>query len=173
MDNCRLANELSVGDKAAIVNEVRPVDLPLFAAATGDVNPIHFDQVYAESTFFKGPIAHGMLCAGFISAVIANRLPGLGTVYVSQEVKFLAPVRIRDTITAQVEVLEVDGKKNRVKLRTTCTNQAGVLVVDGEAVVSPPKRIPPPEVSSGMPGRSVACASKLERAAGAFESAFQ
>ncbi|GAB4264649.1 MaoC family dehydratase [Deferrisoma sp.] len=136
----KTVEEIRVGDRASLVREVTEADLALFAAASGDTNPIHFDDAYAESTFFKGRIAHGILCASFISAVIAGKLPGLGTIYVSQTLKFKAPVRIGDRITAEVEVLEVDPEKNRVRLKTTCTNQDGVVVLDGEAVVMPPRR---------------------------------
>lgn len=139
MEIGKTAAQLSPGDKASISRTVSEADLALFAGATGDVNPIHFDQTYAEQTFFKGRIAHGMLSAGFISAVVANRLPGLGTVFVSQNLRFLAPVRIGDTIRAEVEVLESDVRRNRVKLRTTCTNQGGTVVVEGEAMVAPPR----------------------------------
>ncbi len=141
----RTVNEIRVGDRASLVREVTEADLALFAAASGDTNPIHFDEAYAESTFFKGRIAHGILCASFLSAVIAGKLPGLGTIYVSQTLKFRAPVRIGDRITAEVEALEVDPEKNRVRLRTTCTNQDGVVVLDGEAVVMPPRRKIPAE----------------------------
>ncbi|HQM92018.1 MAG TPA: MaoC family dehydratase, partial [Syntrophales bacterium] len=92
-----------------------------------------------KNTFFKGRIAHGMLSAGFISAVLAMRLPGPGTIYLSQVLEFKAPVRIGDTVTARVEVREKLAEKNRVKLRTTCVNQDGTLLVDGEAVIMPPK----------------------------------
>jgi 3-hydroxybutyryl-CoA dehydratase len=150
MELCKTVSQLAKGDKASLVHTVSDADLPLFAASTGDVNPIHFDQQYAEGTFFKGRIAHGMLCGGFVSAVIGNHLPGLGTVYVSHEFRFLAPVRIGDTITAQVEVVEIDAERNRVKLRTTCAKQDGTLVLDGEAVVAPPKKVPAPEAADAV-----------------------
>ncbi|GAB6063820.1 MaoC family dehydratase [Deferrisoma palaeochoriense] len=136
----KTVGEIRMGERARLVREVTDVDLALFGAASGDVNPVHFDEEYAGATFFRGRIAHGILCASFISAVIAGKLPGLGTIYVSQTLKFKAPVRIGDRITAEVEVLEVDPEKNRVRLKTTCTNQDGVVVLDGEAVVMPPKR---------------------------------
>jgi 3-hydroxybutyryl-CoA dehydratase len=80
-----------------------------------------------------------MLTAGFISAILANQLPGPGTIYLKQELSFLAPVRMGDTITGRVEVLELIAERNRVRLKTSCTNQDGVMVLDGEALVSPPK----------------------------------
>jgi len=107
---------------------------------TGDFNPVHLDQGYADKTIFKGRIAHGLLSVGIISTILGNILPGHGTIYLSQEVKFLAPVRIGDTITAKVEVMELIPEKNRVKFKTTCTNQDGKVVVDGIAWAMPPVR---------------------------------
>jgi 3-hydroxybutyryl-CoA dehydratase len=128
-----------VGDTAEFTKTVSEADIYMYAGVTGDVNPAHIDEVHASKTFFKTRIAHGMLLAGFISTVVGNRLPGYGTIYVKQEVSFLSPVRIGDTVTARAEVVEVIKEKNRVKLKTTCTNQDGTMVVDGEALVSPPK----------------------------------
>jgi 3-hydroxybutyryl-CoA dehydratase len=110
-------------------------------AATGDFNPVHLDQAYAEKTMFKGRIAHGALSIGFLSTVLGNILPGHGTIYLSQEAKFLAPVKIGDTVTAKVEVIELIPERNRAKFRTTCTNQDGKLVVDGIAWSMPPKKL--------------------------------
>ena len=132
-------DELKVGDTAEFTKTVSEADIYMYAGVTGDVNPAHIDEVHASKTFFKTRIAHGMLLAGFISTVVGNRLPGYGTIYVKQEVSFLSPVRIGDTVTARAEVVEVIKEKNRVKLKTTCTNQDGTMVVDGEALVSPPK----------------------------------
>jgi 3-hydroxybutyryl-CoA dehydratase len=131
--------ELHVGDTAQFAKTVSESDVYLYAGITGDTNPAHIDEEYAKGTFFKTRIAHGMLSAGFISAVLANRLPGPGTVYVKQELRFLAPVHMGDTITARAEVSEIIPQKNRVKLRTYCVNQDGTTVLDGEALVSPPK----------------------------------
>ena len=111
----------------------------MYAGITGDVNPAHLNEEYAKKTFFKTRIAHGMLTAGLISTVLGTKLPGTGTVYVKQDLSFLAPVRIGDTITATVEVIELFLEEHRVRLRTTCTNQDGTTVLDGEALVSPPK----------------------------------
>ena len=133
-------DELKVGDSAEWSRTVTEDDIKLFAEATGDFNPVHLDQSYAEKTFFKGRIAHGLLSLGYISTVLGNILPGHGTIYLSQEVKFLAPVRIGDTITARVEVMELTPEKNRVKFKTTCFNQEGKIVVDGAAWVMPPKK---------------------------------
>jgi 3-hydroxybutyryl-CoA dehydratase len=136
-------NELNVGDAAEFSKTISESDVYLFAGVTGDLNPAHINEAYAQKTFFKTRIAHGMLSAGFVSAVLGNQLPGPGSIYVRQELNFLAPMRIGDTITARVEVIEKNTEKNRVKLRTTCVNQDGVKVTDGEAVISPPK---PPKV---------------------------
>jgi 3-hydroxybutyryl-CoA dehydratase len=133
-------DELKVGDSAQISEIITEEMINDFAKATGDFNPIHMDQAYAEKTFFKGRIAHGVLSIGLLSAVLGNILSGHGTIYLSQEVKFLAPVRIGDTIIARVEVIELIPKKNRAKFRTTCTNQEGQMVVDGTAWAMPPKK---------------------------------
>jgi 3-hydroxybutyryl-CoA dehydratase len=172
MEAPKTSQQLLVGEKSSISRAVTDADLALFASATGDVNPIHFDSTYADRTFFKGRIAHGMLSAGFISAVIANRLPGISTVYVSQNLRFLGPVRIGDTITAEVEVLEVDPAKNRVKLRTTCTNQAGTVVLDGEAVVMPPKQNTQIADDVELPTRLTRVEERLGVAVRAFWDAF-
>jgi 3-hydroxybutyryl-CoA dehydratase len=131
-------DQLTVGDTAEFAKTVSESDVYLYAGVTGDFNPAHINEVYAGNTVFKRRIAHGMLTAGFISAVMGNKLPGPGTIYLKQELTFLAAVRIGDTITARVEVLEIM-EKNRVRLRTYCVNQDGTMVLDGEALVSPPK----------------------------------
>ena len=120
-------DEMNVGDAAEMAKTVTETDVYLFAGITGDFNPAHVNEAYAKNTFFKGRIAHGMLSAGFISAVLAMKLPGPGTIYLSQFMEFKAPVRIGDTVTARVEVKEKVTEKNRVKLRTTCVNQDGTL----------------------------------------------
>lgn len=132
-------DKLSVGDFAEMAKTVTETDIYLYAGITGDFNPAHVNEEYAKNTFFKTRIAHGMLTAGFISAIIANQLPGPGTIYLKQDLSFLAPVRIGDTITGKVEVLELIPEKNRVRIKTTCSNQEGVVVLTGEGLVSPPK----------------------------------
>jgi 3-hydroxybutyryl-CoA dehydratase len=132
-------DEIVVGDAAEFTKTISESDVYLFAGITGDMNPAHIDQVASEKTFFKGRIAHGMLSAGLISAVLGMQLPGPGTIYLSQELRFKAPVRIGDTVTARAEVVEVLAEKKRVRLSTTCTNQDGTVVLDGEALVMPPK----------------------------------
>ena len=132
-------DKLQVGDAAEFAKTVSETDIYLYAGITGDFNPAHVNENYAKNTFFKTRIAHGMLTAGFISAIIANQLPGPGTIYLKQELSFLAPVHIGDTITARVEILELNTEKNRVRLKTTCSNQDGVMVLEGFGLVSPPK----------------------------------
>ena len=131
--------ELQVGDTAKFSKTVSESDVYLFAGVTGDLNPAHVNEDYAKDTFFKTRIAHGMLSASFISTVIGTMLPGPGTVYMRQEVSFLAPVKMGDTITAIVEIAEIIADKKRVRLKTYCVNQENTIVVDGEALVSPPR----------------------------------
>lgn len=131
--------DMKIGDRAEFSKTVSETDIYLYAGVTGDFNPAHINEEYAKKTFFKTRIAHGMLCAGFISAVMANKLPGPGCIYLKQELSFLAPVKIGDTITANAEVLELDAVKNRARLKTWCVNQDGVTVLSGEALISPPK----------------------------------
>jgi len=109
-----------------------------FAQATGDNNPIHLDEEYAKGTIFKGRVAHGMLQAGILSGVLGTRFPGMGTVYLSQTLKFLNPVFIGDDITFRLRVLELFEEKNRVNLETVCTNQRAETVLTGEALVKLP-----------------------------------
>ncbi len=132
-------DELKVGDAAEFTKTISESDVYLYAGVTGDLNPAHIDEEYAKKTFFKTRIAHGMLSAGFLSTVLGNRLPGPGSIYIRQDLRFLAPVRIGDTITARAEVIEIIPEKNRARLATFCLNQDGAKVLDGEAVVSPPK----------------------------------
>ena len=133
-------DELKVGDSAQITKTITENEINLFAKAIGDFNPVHLDEAYAQKTQFKGRIAHGALSIGLLSAVLGNVLPGHGTIYLSQEVKFLAPVRIGDALTARVEVIELVPERNRAKFRTTCINQDGQTVVDGTAWGMPPKK---------------------------------
>lgn len=127
--------KMTIGMSDSLGKTITESDVALFAGLSLDVNPLHLNEEYAKTTMFKGRIAHGMIGAGLISAVLGTRLPGMGTIYLSQDLKFLAPVHIGDTITAKVEVTELIDAKKMVKLRTTCTNQDGVIVIDGEAKV--------------------------------------
>lgn len=131
--------EITLNETAEFSKTISESDVYLYAGVTGDMNPAHINEEYASHTFFKTRIAHGMLAAGLISAVIGTRLPGPGTIYVRQEVNFLAPVRIGDTITARVEVIEILSEKKHLRLKTTCSRQDGTVVLDGEALVSPPR----------------------------------
>lgn len=130
---------LKVGETSQFSKTISESDVYLYAGVTGDLNPAHVNEAYAQKTFFKTRIAHGMLSAGFVSNVLANQLPGPGTIYIRQELNFLAPVFIGDTLTARVEVLEILDAEHRVRLKTTCTKQDGTAVLEGEAIVSPPK----------------------------------
>lgn len=132
-------SELEVGQKAEFSKTVSESDIYLFAGITGDMNPAHINETYACQTHFKTRIAHGMLSAGFISTILGCQLPGPGTIYLSQELKFLAPVLIGDTITAQAEVINIDHEKHQVTLSTVCWNQHKKKVLKGTAVVSPPR----------------------------------
>jgi 3-hydroxybutyryl-CoA dehydratase len=132
-------DQMKVGDAAEFAKTVTETDIYLFAGITGDFNPAHLNEAYAKDTFFKTRIAHGMLSAGFISAILGTQLPGPGAIYMKQQLSFLAPVHIGDTITGRVEVIELITEKNRARLKTTCTNQDNVVVLDGEALVMPPK----------------------------------
>lgn len=127
--------DIKVGDKAEMSKTVTEFDVYSFAGITGDFNPVHVNDVYAKNTMFKGRIAHGMLSAGFISAVLGTTLPGANTIYLGQELAFKAPVKIGDTVTATVEVLEKIDEKHRIILATTVTNQDGVVVTTGKATV--------------------------------------
>jgi len=128
---------IAVGDSAQITRRVTDGDIAAFVDAVGDHNPVHADREYAASTVFKEPIAPGIWTAGLVSAVIGTRLPGPGAIYLSQDLKFLKPVKAGDSISARVEVLEVNRERNRVRLRTVCTNQRAEDVLTGEAVVMP------------------------------------
>ena len=137
--NGKKIRELKIGDKAAFQKTISEADVYLYAGISGDLNPAHINEVYAQESLFKGRIAHGMLTAGLISGVLGMQLPGPGTIYLGQELKFHAPVRINDTILAEVEVVEIFEEKNRVKLSTVCKNQNGETVLSGFATVMPPK----------------------------------
>jgi 3-hydroxybutyryl-CoA dehydratase len=129
---------LKIGDSATRTKTITDADIRNFAAATGDMNPVHLDDDYATRTRFGKRIAHGMLTGGIISAILGNDLPGPGTVYLGQDFKFKAPVFIGDTVTARVEVVKYREDKRIATFHTTCTNQDGVLVLEGEAVVIAP-----------------------------------
>ena len=131
--------DLTVGMTARYARTVTEADLVLFAGLSGDSNPVHMNEVYALATPFKGRIVHGMLSASFLSTAIATKLPGPGSIYVSQNLKFRAPVRIGDTVEARVTVAEIIPGKNRVILKTTCS-VGETVVIDGDATVMVPTR---------------------------------
>ena len=133
----RTIQDIKIGETASVSKTVAESDVYLFAGITGDLNPAHVDAEYARGTFFKYRVSHGVLSLGFISTVLGMNLPGPGTILLNMNVRFTAPVFIGDTVTAKVEVIDVDIDKNRARMRTTCVNQQGKLVVEGEALVSP------------------------------------
>ena len=130
---------LEVGQKASFEKTIAERDLQLFAAVSGDRNPVHLDAEFARGTLFKERIAHGMLSGALISAAVATVLPGPGTIYLGQTLRFTRPVKLGDTITVHVEILE-KLPKNRVRVGTNVSNQNGELVVEGEAEVLAPRR---------------------------------
>ncbi len=126
--------DLQVGMTGTFAKTITEADIVMFSGVSGDINAVHLNEEYAATTPFKGRIAHGMLSASLISAVLANRMPGPGTVYLDQRLKFLAPVRPGDTVHAKVCVRDIDVSHGRVVLETTCSVK-GVLVIEGEAQV--------------------------------------
>ncbi|HXF53856.1 MAG TPA: MaoC family dehydratase [Hyphomicrobiaceae bacterium] len=131
--------DLEVGMEASFRKTVSEADIVAFANVTGDKNPVHLDAAYAAKTMFKEPIAHGMLTASYISAVFGMEMPGPGVIYVSQTLNFRAPVKIGDTVTAKVKVVELFPVKRRVRFETVCL-VAGKPVLEGEAVLMVPAR---------------------------------
>lgn len=128
-------NELRIGQKASVQKTFTAADVTAFAGISLDVNPIHMSDKYAEGTIFGKRIVHGILTSGLISAVLANKLPGPGTIYLGQELKFTSPVYLGDDITAEVEIVEIREDKKIIKLDTTCYNQDGKKVITGLATV--------------------------------------
>lgn len=131
--------ELTIGQSAQFGKTIGEADILMFAAVSGDTNPVHINAEVAAASMFKERIAHGMLSAGLISAVLGTRLPGEGAIYLSQTLKFRAPVKIGDTVTARVEITALDAAKKRATLSTICT-VAGKTVIEGEASVMVPSR---------------------------------
>lgn len=131
--------DIEIGMVRSLTKHVTDADIAMFATVTTDHNPVHLDESYAQDTIFGGRIAHGMLTAGLISAVIGEQLPGHGAVYLGQSLRFLAPVRPGDMVLAQVEVTAIDHAKRRVTLDTRCLVD-GKKVLVGEALVLAPSR---------------------------------
>ena len=132
-------DELKMGQSASYTKTITESDVKLFAELSGDSNPVHLDDDFAKNTIFKGRIAHGMLCGSLISTVLGMYLPGPGSIYLKQELKFMAPVYFGDTLTATCSVKEKVVEKNRVILDCKVTNQNDVVVISGEATIMPPK----------------------------------
>jgi 3-hydroxybutyryl-CoA dehydratase len=132
-------DEISEGMTAVFSKTVTEADIVLYAGITGDTNPVHLDEEFAKATMFKGRIAHGMLTASFISAVFGTKLPGPGCIYMSQALKFKAPVRIGDTVLARVIGAAIDREKARVTMTTTC-HVGEKAVLEGEAQLLVPRR---------------------------------
>ena len=131
--------DLALGMTASVSKTYSEWDILTFAAVTGDLNPAHVDEAFAQESIFHGKVAHGLLTASLISAALGTSLPGPGTIYLAQDLKFRRPVRIGDTITGTVEVTELIPDKHLVRLKTTCTNQRGEVVLEGTALVMPPR----------------------------------
>lgn len=131
--------DMEVGMTAVYAKTVTDADIVLFAGISGDTNPVHLDALFADQTAFKGRIAHGMLSASFISTVLGTRLPGPGCIYLSQSLKFRAPVKAGDTVTARVTVKDVNPDNKRISLDTVCTVD-DTVVIDGEALLMVSRR---------------------------------
>lgn len=127
--------DIAMGDTGSVSKTVSETDVVLYAGITGDNNPVHINDVEAKASRFGQRIAHGMLSAGFISAVLGTCLPGRGAIYMGQTLKFLRPVHINDTVTATAEVIEKNDEKRQIRFKTTVTNQDGKMVIDGEALI--------------------------------------
>lgn len=134
------SGKIRVGQTASLSRTITEVDIVNFAGVSSDFSPIHVNEEYARTTQFKHRIAHGLLIASLISAVLGTQLPGPGTIYLNQTLRFLAPVFVGDTITATVTVLKVREDKPIVTLKTECANQRGQVVLEGEAIVLAPSQ---------------------------------
>lgn len=143
-------NDFEVGQASSYARTISEADIVLFAGVSGDDNPVHLNEIYASESMFKGRIAHGMLTASYISTVIGTRLPGPGTIYLGQNLKFLAPVRAGDTVSATVTITAIDPVKRRLTLSTVC-KVGDTDVVDGEAVVMLPKPEDAKATAKGAP----------------------
>lgn len=131
--------QLQVGDSASFQKKITDAEVKLFAQVSGDYNPVHLDEEYAAHTMFKQRIAHGGLISALFSTILGTTLPGEGTIYLEQNSRFVRPVHLNDTITAEVKVETIDPIKGRVMLKTTAFNQMGEPVVVGHALVMPPR----------------------------------
>jgi len=139
MQKGKTIDQLTVGQEYESRVVITAEMIEDFARATGDYNPIHLDEAYAAGTIFKTRVAHGMLLAGALSGILGTQFPGVGTIYMSQTLKFTKPVLIGDQITLRLKVLEKVEAKNRIRLETICRNQRDDVVLTGEALVMPPR----------------------------------
>lgn len=139
MNKGKTCLELKLGDSASLTKIITEADVRTYAQISEDKNPVHLDEDYAKTTIFKTRVAHGMFVSSLFSALLGNTLPGNGTIYLGQELKFMKPVFLNDTITATVSVLELMVEKNRAVLETIATNQAGDVVIKGQATVLLPR----------------------------------
>ena len=129
--------ELTVGQADSLTRTLTEEDLLLFAKVSGDTNPVHLDKAFAATTQFEGRIAHGMWTSSLISCALATKLPGPGGIYLSQEVKFMRPVKVGDTVTVKLEVLDINERRKRATVSTNVVNQDGKTVVKGKAEIMP------------------------------------
>lgn len=131
--------EIKIGDYEVYERTLTEADLVMFGGVSGDLNPAHFNEKYAKETMFKGRIVHGMLTASYFSTILGTLLPGPGTIYLGQDLRFTKPVRVQDTIKAVATVTEINLEKNIIKLETLAYNDTGDVVIKGTATVMPPK----------------------------------
>ena len=128
-------DQIKIGDQAEFTKTISETDLYLYCGISGDFNPLHVDELYASRSLFKGRIVHGLLVASLISNVVGMKLPGPGAIYITQDLTFLIPTYVGDTITAGVEVLDINPSKHHLLLRTSCKNQNDESVIEGQAKV--------------------------------------
>ncbi len=127
--------KFKINEQVSLVKQFSPSDVDTFAAITGDFNPVHVDEEYAKKSIFKKRICHGMLVSSLFSALLGTKLPGEGSIYVGQDIKFIKPVYIGDTITAKVTITNIIHEKKRIILLTEAFNQNNELVITGEAKI--------------------------------------
>lgn len=139
MNKGKSMNELHVGETKTLTKTITDADVRLFAQLSGDENPLHLDEAYASTTRFKHRIAHGHYVASMFSTILGTQLPGEGCIYLSQDMKYVAPVYLNDTITAVAEIMEKNEERNRVVISTIAMNQNNEVVIKGQAVVMPAK----------------------------------
>ncbi len=133
-------NDMFIGQKASFEKTITESDVLLFSGISGDINPVHINDLVAKHSIFGKRVAHGVLVSGLTSAVLGMQLPGEGTIYLGQDNKFRRPVYIGDTVKATCEVIELNVDKNIARLATTTTNQNNEVVIEGIAVVMAPKK---------------------------------